>query len=90
LVCLDTSVIIPLITKEKQIIEKIHEETSRGARVYTTLINLCELYKDAFRFTDTSSAIGTIRELLDRIGILEFNLDAGVLWREDQSSAVKE
>jgi predicted nucleic acid-binding protein len=84
---LDTSVIIPLIRKEKQIVEKVREEASRGTRVYTTLINLCELYRGAFRSTDTSSAIGTVRELLERIGILEFSVEACICYGEKINQA---
>ncbi len=76
MVCLDTSVLIAFLRKEKKAVEKLREEVSKGTSIYTTLINLCELYKGAFRSSDPSTALAIMQELIQNIGILEFNIDA--------------
>ena len=76
MVCLDTSVLVAILRKEKKAVEKLREEVAKGTDVYTTLINLCELYKGAFRSRDPSTALAIMQELIQTIGILEFNIDA--------------
>ena len=66
---------VAILRKEKKVIEKLSEEVAKGTSVYTTLINLCELYKGAFRSRNPST-LAIMEELIQTIGILEFNVDA--------------
>ena len=75
MVCLDTSVLVAILRKEKKLVEKLSEEVAKGTSIYTTLINLCELYKGAFRSRNPST-LAIMEELIQTIGILEFNVDA--------------
>lgn len=66
---------VAILRKEKKVIEKLSEEVAKGTSVHTTLINLCELYKGAFRSRNPST-LAIMEELIQTIGILEFNVDA--------------
>jgi len=67
--------LVAILRKEKKVVEKLSEEVAKGTSIYTTLINLCELYKGAFRSRNPST-LAIMEELIQTIGILEFNVDA--------------
>ena len=48
MVCLDTSVLVPIIRKEKKVIERLRMEAENGTDISTTMISLCELYTGAY------------------------------------------
>jgi predicted nucleic acid-binding protein len=52
LVCLDTSVLVPLLRKEEHALSVLRDAADKGAKVSTTVVSLCELYAGAYASED--------------------------------------
>jgi tRNA(fMet)-specific endonuclease VapC len=79
MVCLDTSVLVALIRKDKAAIAGLTAEAERGGKVSTTTVNLCELYSGAYGSKDPQKELAKVQDLLSNLGLLE--LDAGAAER---------
>ncbi len=69
--CLDTSVIIAIFDGKEEISKKLEKISSQ--ELFITPINLCELYKGAAHSQITQKRLQFIENLLQSVGILEFN-----------------
>jgi len=74
MVCLDTSVLVALIRKDRAALDSLEAESKRGGFVSTTSINLCELYAGAYGSRDPQSELSRVRSLVSNLGLL--GLDA--------------
>ena len=87
MVCLDTSVLVALIRKDQDALDSLEAEAQRGGTVTTTPVNLCELYAGAQGARDPAKEMPKVDELVARLGVLEFGVEAaqkyGELTRED-------
>lgn len=77
MVCLDTSVLIPLIRKEKAAIEKLRTESESGNHVSTTIISLCELYLGAYGSKDPTREVEKVESVISTLRILDLSQEAG-------------
>jgi len=76
LVCLDTSVLVPLLRKEESALNRLRSEADRGSRVLTTVVSLCELYAGAYASRDPPKELKKVERLLSRLEILELTKQA--------------
>lgn len=76
MVCLDTSFIIALIRRDPRAEKKLEEYVTMGARLSTTPITACELFKGAYRSKKKDLEVRKVREILSRLEILDFSIDA--------------
>ncbi|MDW8033801.1 MAG: type II toxin-antitoxin system VapC family toxin [Nitrososphaerota archaeon] len=76
MVCLDTSFIIALIRRDPRAEKKLEEYVDRGLRLSTTPITACELFKGAYRSKKKDVEVVKVREILSRLDILDFSIDA--------------
>jgi tRNA(fMet)-specific endonuclease VapC len=87
LVCLDTSVLVALIRKDRSALEALQRVAERGGTVSTTPVNLCELYAGAQGAKDPRKEFSKVEEMTARLGLLEFGAGAarryGVLVRSE-------
>jgi tRNA(fMet)-specific endonuclease VapC len=79
MVCLDTSVLIALIRKDRIALERLSSEVEGGGEVSTTMISLCEMYAGAFGSKDPDQELARIGELVSSLAVL--GMDAGVARR---------
>jgi predicted nucleic acid-binding protein len=79
MVCLDTSVLVALIRKDKAAIDGLTAEAERGGMVSTTTVNLCELYSGAYGSKNPQKELAKVQDLVSNLGMLE--LDAGAAKR---------
>jgi predicted nucleic acid-binding protein len=75
--CLDTTVLIDLISKNTGLrtraFSKVGQLLKHGQELMTTRFNVAELYVGAARCRDSSAEHRVIDNLLSDIGIIEFN-----------------
>jgi len=76
MVCLDTSVLVALIRKDRTAMNSLAAEAGRGGTVSTTSMNLCELYAGAYHAREPQRELGRVQELLSRLRILELDVAA--------------
>jgi len=76
LVCLDTSILIALIRKDKKAVDKLVSEAVRRRSVSTTVINLCELYSGAYASSEPSKELEKVRGLASHLELLDLDVDA--------------
>ncbi|MEM3711957.1 MAG: type II toxin-antitoxin system VapC family toxin [Thermoproteota archaeon] len=76
MVCLDTSFIIALIRRDPAAEKKLEEYIRNNARISTTYITACELFKGAYRSKRKDVEVTKVREILSRLEILDFSIDA--------------
>ena len=69
MVCLDTSFLIALIRRQPDAEKKLEEYTAAKARLTTTSITACELFKGAYK-------IIKVKRILAYLEILEFSVEA--------------
>jgi len=77
--CLDTSVLVALIRKDKAAIDGLAAEAGRGGKVSTTVVSLCELYSGACGSKNPQEELARVQDLVSNLGILE--LDDGAAKR---------
>jgi tRNA(fMet)-specific endonuclease VapC len=82
MVCLDTSVLIALIRKDKDALDSLGAEAQRGGTVTTTPVNLCELYAGAQGARDPAKELLKVDELVARLQVLEFGVAAAQKYGE--------
>ncbi|MCS7138661.1 MAG: type II toxin-antitoxin system VapC family toxin [Crenarchaeota archaeon] len=73
---MDTSFIIALIRRDPRAEKKLEEYVDRGLRLSTTPITACELFKGAYRSKKKDVEVVKVREILSRLDILDFSIDA--------------
>ena len=72
MVCLDTSVLVALIRKDREAMEGLRTEAEAGGAVSTTVINLCELYSGAYGSRSPQKELEKVQDLLTHTRLLEF------------------
>ncbi|MBS7626332.1 type II toxin-antitoxin system VapC family toxin [Candidatus Bathyarchaeota archaeon] len=75
MVCLDTSFLIELIRRNPEAERKLKEYISAGAKISTTPITACELFKGAYR-TGRGENIVKVRKILSLLEVLDFSIGA--------------
>lgn len=74
MVCLDTSVLVPIIRKEKGILERLRAESEENdLSISTTMINLCELYNGAFGSNNPQRELEKVQSLASTLRVLDLN-----------------
>lgn len=76
MVCLDTSFIIALIRRDPKAEKKLEEYTDKKARLSTTPIMACELFKGAYKSKRKDKEIQKVRSILAYLEILNFSIDS--------------
>ncbi|HVB12184.1 MAG TPA: type II toxin-antitoxin system VapC family toxin [Nitrososphaerales archaeon] len=71
MVCLDTSVLIPIIRKEKKVLERLRIEAENGASISTTKINLCELYIGAYASNNPHKELEKVQSIISALRVLD-------------------
>ena len=75
MVCLDTSFLIALIRRDHKAEEKLKEYIANEARLSTSPITACELFKGAYR-SGKDENVSRVRRSLAYLEILDFSVDA--------------
>jgi tRNA(fMet)-specific endonuclease VapC len=75
MVCLDTSFLVALIRRDHEAEEKLEEYIANEARLSTTPITACELFKGAYR-SGRNEDVSRVRRSLAFLELLEFSADA--------------
>jgi tRNA(fMet)-specific endonuclease VapC len=79
MVCLDTSVVVAIIRKDRAATERLRSEVEGGGTLFTTVVSLCELYSGAFGARDPQKEVTKVEELCANLEIL--GLDQGAARR---------
>lgn len=83
MVCADSDFIVDLDRGRPAAIAKLDELEQRGEPVYTTAINVAELYHGAHSSQkNIDRAVGRIEKILGRFSILNLDYDSAKLWGE--------
>ncbi|MHA1168113.1 MAG: type II toxin-antitoxin system VapC family toxin [Candidatus Hodarchaeales archaeon] len=69
---LDTDFLIYILRKKKEALQKLEELVNSPDNLYLTHINLCELYKGAYRSNDVQQSLSAIDNVLKSIDLLPF------------------
>lgn len=72
---LDTDMIVGLIRKNQDALEKLQELAGKGDAVKTTVVNACELYKGAFLSKNPSREQRRVDELVRNMGHISLSMD---------------
>ncbi|MBS7650732.1 MAG: type II toxin-antitoxin system VapC family toxin [Candidatus Bathyarchaeia archaeon] len=75
MVCLDTSFIVELIRRNPEAEKRLEEYVSTGAKISTTPITACELFKGAYR-TGKNENVMKVGKILSIVEVLNFSVDA--------------
>ena len=75
MVCLDTSFLVALIRRDHKAEEKLEEYIANEARLSTSPITACELFKGAYR-SGKNENVSRVRKSLAYLEILDFSVDA--------------
>lgn len=75
MICLDTSVLVAILRKEEDVIQRVEKEALQGTRLSTTPVNLCELYDGAYGSRNPTKELAKVDDLVNLLDILEFNMD---------------
>lgn len=73
MVCLDTSVLIAILRKDKSALDKLRSGAELGTNLSTTVINLCELYSGAYGSKEPEKELDKIKNIVTTMRILEFS-----------------
>ena len=73
-ICLDTNILVELLRKKSETIEKVKSFQDDNIILATTIINSFELYYGAYK-PNRSKNIDLVKELLDKLVILEWDDD---------------
>lgn len=82
MVCADTDFIADLDRGSKAAIAKLDDLEARGEPIYTTAINVAELYHGAHGSNNRDRAVGRIEKILSRFSILNLDYEPAKLWGE--------
>lgn len=81
-VCADSDFIADLDRGNPAALAKLDELEQRGEPIYTTTINVAELYHGAHASKNSDRAIRRIEKILSRFSILNLDYEAAKLWGE--------
>lgn len=76
MVCLDTSFLVALIRRDSKAEKKLEEYVTSEAKLSTTPITVCELFKGAYRSKRRDAEVRKIRGMLTHLEILKFSVEA--------------
>jgi predicted nucleic acid-binding protein len=76
MVCLDTSVLVSIIRKNRSALEKLRAESDEGNAVSTTVINLCELYSGAYGSRNHERELERVGSVVATLRILGLGSEA--------------
>jgi len=76
MVCLDTSFIVALIRRDPKAEKTLDDYLAREARLSTTPIAACELFKGAYGSRRRDIEVRKIRDILTHLEILDFSIEA--------------
>lgn len=76
MVCLDTSFLVALIRRDGVAEKRLEEYIASEARLTTTPITVCELFKGAYRSDKREKQVKIIKDMLRYLEVLEFSIDA--------------
>jgi len=82
MVCLDTSVLVALIRKDRAALERLSSEVERGGTVSTTMISLLEMYSGAYGSKDPDLELARIGELISSLAVLGIDTGAALRYGE--------
>jgi tRNA(fMet)-specific endonuclease VapC len=82
MVCLDTSVLVALIRKDRAALDALEAESKMGGFVSTTSVNLCELYAGAYGSRDPQRELRRVQDLVSNLGLLELDAKAAKRYGE--------
>ena len=89
MVCLDTSVLVAILRKDKLALQKLEEQSELDTSdISTTTINLCELYAGAYRSRDVQKELDRVTDLKNILRVLELNEGASRRYGELANSQV--
>jgi predicted nucleic acid-binding protein len=73
-ICLDTDILIDLLRNKQESVQKIKEEEEK-CEIFTTILNIFELYYGAYKTKNAEANTMAVRELCSRISVLGFSLE---------------
>ena len=76
MVCLDTSVLVPLLRKDKGALSQLNRAVAEGAKISTTVVSLCELYAGAYGSTNPPKELQKIERLASTLEIFVLTEEA--------------
>jgi len=76
MVCLDTSFIIALIRRDQGAESKLESHIASEARLSTTPIAACELFRGAYKSMRKDIELKKVRDILGQLEILHFTIEA--------------
>jgi len=76
MVCLDTSFIVALIRRDPKAEKRLEDYVASEAKLSTTPIAACELFKGAYRSKRRDTEVRKIKEMLTHLEILSFSIEA--------------
>lgn len=82
MVCADSDFIADLDRGNPAALAKLDEIERRSEPIYTTTINVAELYHGAHSSRKSDRAIGRIEKILSRFSILNLDYESAKLWGE--------
>jgi tRNA(fMet)-specific endonuclease VapC len=82
MVCADSDFIADLDRGNPAALAKLDEIERRSEPIYTTTINVAELYHGAHSSRNSDRAIGRIEKILSRFSILNLDYESAKLWGE--------
>lgn len=88
LVCLDTSVLIPLLRGDEGMMQRLKAAAEAGETVATTAINLCELYAGAYSTRIPQREVRRVDRLVSALVVLPLNEEASKKFGELANSDV--
>jgi len=80
MVCMDTDFMIGLLRRDPSARAKFDGLIQDGAELCTTPVNAGELYQGAYVSNRVPETLLSVKGILDRIGLLDFGLDAAELY----------
>lgn len=82
MVCADSDFIADLDRGNPAALAKLDELEGRGEPIYTTTINVAEIYRGAYGSRNRDRAIGRIEKILSRFSVLNLDYESAKLWGE--------
>ena len=76
MVCLDTSFLIALLRRDYLAEKKLAGYVSDEVKLSTTFINVCELFKGAYRSKRGAVEVEKVKGVLSYLEVLDFSIDA--------------
>ena len=76
MVCLDTSVLVPLLRKDGRALSHLSRAVTEGSKISTTVVSLCELYAGAYGSANTTKELQKIERLTSTLEIFALSEEA--------------